>query len=121
MRSTKTETKKKPGRPKGSGKKSVKKVAKHTCPSMKVSESVTEVSGMQLALVQLELTNKVNAISIGYGSLAKNFEDVVIQVNKTSYEFAKRIQVLENRCNELEKLVCKDLPKDEEKLDDFNN
>ena len=74
----------------------------------KVLVSDDLVSTTQIALNQVEQTNRLHQVQSTLNVLAQNMDSIVTQVNKANHELARRIESLESRCEEIDKLLCKD-------------
>ena len=68
----------------------------------------------QLALNQVDAMTRFNKIDMTLTSLVKGVDDFVNTANKVNQEFAKKIQALEVRCEDLEKKLV--LKEEEESL-----
>jgi hypothetical protein len=71
-----------------------------------LSKGLAVYTQTQLAVNQVDFTNRLNALTQMFGGLAHNFEDMISQVNNANNIMAKRVQALESRCAELDSIIC---------------
>lgn len=83
-------------------------VAKKKRAVRKVLLSDDHVCSTQIALNQVDQSNRIHQVQSTLNVLAQNMDSVVTQVNKANHELARRIEVLESRCEEIDRLLCKD-------------
>lgn len=74
-------------------------------PKKVVLAAQENLSIAQLAFVQIDLTNKVNMLSNSINNLAQGLNSIVEQENRVTMDLAKKIQALECRVDELDKLI----------------
>lgn len=107
--------KKKRGRPRKAllALKEVRQVVRPRVLKEEPKEAISLSTGASLptqlsmvAVTQIDLTNKINNLSNGFTNMARNLEEIIVQVNKANQELAKRIQVLESQYSELDRLIC---------------
>jgi hypothetical protein len=74
----------------------------------------------QVALNQVDHATKLSHLGSGLTQLSMNIGDIITQFNKVNLEMSTRIQTLESRCAELDRLICSPKSSSNDKSDVLN-